>query len=79
MKLPKFLDCTLRDGGYINEWKFTRNFANALYHAVSEAGADYIEVGFFEPGNDQGLPWLINIAVLLNLTDFFLFFNLTVR
>jgi 4-hydroxy 2-oxovalerate aldolase len=68
MKLPKFLDCTLRDGGYINEWKFTRNFANALYHAVSEAGADYIEVGFFEPGNDQGLPWTnLNASDVLRL------------
>tara|TARA_B110001469_G_scaffold64138_1_gene61396 strand:+ start:6509 stop:8152 length:1644 start_codon:yes stop_codon:yes gene_type:complete len=57
MKLPKFLDCTLRDGGYINEWKFSWHFANALYHAVSEGGADYIEVGFFEPGNESGLPW----------------------
>ena len=57
MKLPKLLDCTLRDGGYINEWTFSWHFANALYHAVSEGGADYIEVGFFEPGNNSGLPW----------------------
>lgn len=68
MKLPKFLDCTLRDGGYINEWKFSWHFANALYHSVSEAGADFIEVGFFEPGKESGLPWTnLSSADLLRL------------
>ena len=47
MKLPKLLDCTLRDGGYINNWDFSRHFGEALYRAVSVAGVDYIEVGFF--------------------------------
>ena len=50
MKLPKLLDCTLRDGGYINNWDFSRNFGDALYRAVSAAGVDYVEVGFLEPG-----------------------------
>ena len=57
MKLPKLLDCTLRDGGYINNWDFSRNFGDALYRAVSAAGVDYIEVGFLEPGAKDGLPW----------------------
>ena len=57
MKLPKLLDCTLRDGGYINNWDFSRHFGEALYRAVSVAGVDYIEVGFFEPGAKAGLPW----------------------
>lgn len=57
MKLPKLLDCTLRDGGYINNWDFSRNFGDALYRAVSDAGCDYVEVGFFEPGASAGLPW----------------------
>ena len=57
MKLPKLLDCTLRDGGYINGWDFSQNFGESLYRAVSEAGCDYVEVGFFEPGANAGLPW----------------------
>lgn len=57
MNLPLFLDCTLRDGGYINDWNFSWHFAKALYRAVSQAGADYIEAGFFEPGNDTDHPW----------------------
>lgn len=58
MKLPKLLDCTLRDGGYINNWSFSKHFGEALYRAVSNAGCDYIEVGFMEPNaNDFGSPW----------------------
>lgn len=57
MNAPKILDCTLRDGGYINNWEFSRNFGDALYGAVSAAGVDYIEVGFLEPGATSGLPW----------------------
>lgn len=57
MKLPKLLDCTLRDGGYINNWDFSLHFGEALYRAVSHSGCDYVEVGFFEPGNSTGLPW----------------------
>ena len=57
MKLPKLLDCTLRDGGYINGWKFSKVFGGALYRAVSEAGCDFMEAGFFSPGTKNGLPW----------------------
>ena len=57
MHLPKLLDCTLRDGGYINNWNFSRDFGDALYRAVSAAGVDYVEVGFLEPGVQEGLPW----------------------
>lgn len=57
MKLPKLLDCTLRDGGYINNWAFSRHFGDALYHAVSLAGCDFIECGFFDPSAKEGLPW----------------------
>ncbi len=57
MKIPHFLDCTLRDGGYINQWRFTRDFAKALYRAVSEAGCDYLEIGFFNPASNSEYPW----------------------
>ena len=26
----KILDCTLRDGGYINNWRFSKNFTDNL-------------------------------------------------
>ncbi|MGB0369884.1 MAG: aldolase catalytic domain-containing protein [Opitutales bacterium] len=70
MKLPKLLDCTLRDGGYINNWNFSLHFGEALYRAVSQSGCDFIEAGFFEPGAEAGLPWVnLGKGDLLRLQD----------
>lgn len=57
----KVLDCTIRDGGLINNHYFTDEFVRAVYKAVSEAGIDYIEMGYrscrsFAPESDYG-PW----------------------
>jgi len=29
MKIINFLDCTIRDGVYYNNWKFSKNFIKA--------------------------------------------------
>jgi 4-hydroxy 2-oxovalerate aldolase len=42
----KLLDCTIRDGGYVNEWKFTEEQMRECYVACSNAGVDYMEIGF---------------------------------
>ncbi len=42
----KVLDCSIRDGGLINNWQFTDEFVRATYQAVSEAGVDYMEIGY---------------------------------
>lgn len=42
------LDCTLRDGGYINDWNFGHNTISSVYKKLSLAGTDYIEVGFLD-------------------------------
>jgi len=42
----KVLDCTIRDGGLINNHYFTDEFVRAVYKGVSEAGIDYIEMGY---------------------------------
>jgi 4-hydroxy 2-oxovalerate aldolase len=42
----KVLDCSIRDGGLINKWKFSDEFVRETYKAVSEAGVDYFEVGY---------------------------------
>lgn len=39
------LDCTLRDGGYINDWEFGRELYDAFGAGLQSAGADYIELG----------------------------------
>ena len=42
----KVLDCTIRDGGLINEHAFEDGFVRAVYEACVEAGVDYMEVGY---------------------------------
>jgi len=42
----KVLDCTIRDGGLINNHDFDHRFVRAVYKAVSESGVDYIELGY---------------------------------
>lgn len=42
----KVLDCTLRDGGYCNEWQFGNENIKKIVSGLSEAGVDIIECGF---------------------------------
>ena len=44
----KILDCTLRDGGYVNDWDFGHSVITGTYKRLDEAGVDYIEVGFLD-------------------------------
>lgn len=51
----KVMDCTLRDGGLVNNFAFTDEFVKDLYQANIKAGVDYMEFGYkaskelFEP------------------------------
>ncbi len=57
----RIVDPTLRDGGLVNDFRFTDDFVRALYRANLAAGVDYMEVGYrasktmFNPA-DFG-PW----------------------
>ncbi len=42
------LDCTLRDGGYINDWNFGQNTLINVFERIASAGIDFIEVGFLD-------------------------------
>ncbi len=42
----KVLDCTIRDGGLINNHQFDERFVRAVFQAVSSAGVDYMEIGY---------------------------------
>lgn len=46
MSGTEILDCTLRDGGYINEWNFGRKALRDMYGLLSRTGVKYLEVGF---------------------------------
>lgn len=40
------LDCTLRDGGYCNQWRFGFRNTKKIIQSLMEAGIDIIECGF---------------------------------
>jgi 4-hydroxy 2-oxovalerate aldolase len=46
IKNTKILDCTIRDGGYVNDWQFTDEQLRNCYIACSESNVDYMEIGF---------------------------------
>lgn len=49
------LDCTIRDGGLMNRWRFDDGFVTRVVAAARQAGCDYVELGykastaFFDP------------------------------
>lgn len=45
-KQIEILDCTIRDGGYINNWKFSKELVRESYRALSKSGVTYVELGF---------------------------------
>jgi 3-deoxy-D-manno-octulosonate cytidylyltransferase len=45
----KLLDCTLRDGGYINDWNFTDFDIKYIINKLKQSGVDIIELGYFDP------------------------------
>lgn len=48
MPLPKFeiLDCTIRDGGYVNNWEFDKKLVRDVYRTLSKSGVDFVEIGY---------------------------------
>lgn len=42
----KVLDCTIRDGGLMNNHLFTDDLVQSVFKAVNDSGVDYIELGY---------------------------------
>ena len=42
----KVVDATIRDGGLVNDFRFTDEFVKELYQANVQAGVDYMELGY---------------------------------
>lgn len=42
----KVLDCTIRDGGLMNNHHFADDVVKAVYTSCAEAGIDYMEIGY---------------------------------
>ncbi|MFC4620011.1 aldolase catalytic domain-containing protein [Camelliibacillus cellulosilyticus] len=64
MNAIQILDCTLRDGGYINDWRFGEKTIKAIVSKLAEAGIDIIECGFLRDGDFDRHRSLFN-----NVTD----------
>jgi len=81
----KNIDCTLRDGGYYNDWDFSFEFVKKYLLALSVAQINYVELGFrllnnkgFKGAyafckddflNKLDIPTGINIAIMINADD----------
>ncbi len=48
MKKIKLLDCTLRDGGYINDWRFGKENIAVTINELEESGAEILDLGFIK-------------------------------
>ena len=46
MSKIKILDCTLRDGGYYNNWDFSNNLISDYLKCMKDCSIDYVELGF---------------------------------
>ncbi|GGH13861.1 aldolase catalytic domain-containing protein [Paenibacillus segetis] len=58
----KIVDCTIRDGGLVNNWDFSVDFVQKLYAGLNEAGVDYMEIGYKNSpkllkGAENAGPW----------------------
>ncbi len=44
----KILDCTLREGGYINDWNFGKSDIFSIFNSLLNYKVDYIEIGYLK-------------------------------
>ena len=63
------LDCTLRDGGYYNNWDFPKNLIQNYLNQISKTRIKYIELGFrnFKQNKPLGLTGYTNDTLLNSL------------
>ena len=54
------LDCTLRDGGYVNDWKFGHGNLISIFERLADSGVDIIEIGFL----DERRPFDIDRSIM---------------
>jgi len=65
------LDCTLRDGGYINEWNFSNNEISKILISLKDANIDIIECGYLndKKGKLADSTLFSNLEVIDNLLN----------
>ena len=84
-KITEVLDCTLRDGGYYNNWDFSLDLVREYLKSISKSGIKIIELGFrsypsksFRGSNwyttenyinSLNIPKSLKIAVMVNASE----------
>lgn len=58
----QLLDCTLRDGGYVNDWEFGHSNLCSIFQRLTNTNVDIIEIGFL----DDRRPFDINRSIMPN-------------
>ena len=68
----EYLDCTIRDGGYRNNWSFSTEEVFNCYKSISDSNIDYFEVGFMRERPDSRFGKWHSVAVsdIQDLLDF---------
>jgi|TARA_Y100000310_G_scaffold340266_1_gene435410 4-hydroxy 2-oxovalerate aldolase len=82
----KLLDCTLRDGGYYNNWDFKKRLVNDYLNSINKTNIKYVELGFRTLNkkkikgntayttdsfiNSLNIPKNLKIGVMINASDF---------
>ena len=61
------LDCTMRDGGYENNWEFSMQRAREIYNTNIKCGVNYCEVGFRRRNKENGV-WYYTPESIVNET-----------
>ena len=80
--MTNILDCTIRDGGYLNNWEFSDAEVLALINCAKNNDVKYFEIGyrsnktgskFLRCANEDILKFVqngIRLVVMLNVSDF---------
>ena len=79
------IDCTLRDGGYYNNWNFSKNLIDNYLRKISKTQINNIEIGFLTIPEDKNkgftancnknffkqvlIPKNINCGIMINGSD----------
>ena len=57
----KVFDCTIRDGGLMNDWHFSKEMVREVFKGLADAGVDYAELGYRADKNlfstEEFGPW----------------------
>jgi 4-hydroxy 2-oxovalerate aldolase len=86
IKNLNIIDCTLRDGGYYNNWDFSNILVNDYLKSMALSGIRYVELGFRSLNkkgfkgptwyttdnyiNNLNVPKKLKLGVMINMSEF---------